>query len=86
MVALFHFEALGRIHGSVLVHNAGLFVDFFFVLSGFVIAANYRERLGTAAGVREFMIMRWGRGQDLSFAFRHASGLSGDRIRTGCYW
>jgi peptidoglycan/LPS O-acetylase OafA/YrhL len=29
MVALFHFEALGRIHGSTLVHNSGLFVDFF---------------------------------------------------------
>lgn len=38
-----------------------LAVDFFFVLSGFVIAANYCERLGAGMPVRWFMALRIGR-------------------------
>ena len=40
-----HLRTLGWINQSVLVEHAGRFVDFFFVLSGFVIAYAYRERL-----------------------------------------
>lgn len=47
MVALFHFRANSHIDDLVLVRNSWLFVDFFFVLSGFVIAENYRERIIT---------------------------------------
>ena len=61
LVALFHFSANGVIYRSGLVQGAGLFVDFFFVLSGFVIAANYRERLATGFGVGRFMLLRFGR-------------------------
>ena len=61
MVALHHFTALGAIQSLKLVHNAYLFVDFFFVLSGFVIAANYRDRLGAGFGIFNFMVLRWGR-------------------------
>ena len=45
MVALFHFKLGNSITESALVTQAWLFVDFFFVLSGFVIAhAYYYER------------------------------------------
>lgn len=40
-----HFDTNGWIHNSQLMQNGGRFVDFFFVLSGFVIAHAYRERL-----------------------------------------
>src|SRR4051812_33078945 len=39
MVALFHVRANGHISELELVKNAHLFVDYFFVLSGFVMAA-----------------------------------------------
>ncbi len=41
MVALFHFKLDNPITDSVLVNQAWLFVDFFFVLSGFVLAHTY---------------------------------------------
>ena len=40
-VVLFHFHGYSPIYTSPLVRNSYLFVDFFFVLSGFVIAWNY---------------------------------------------
>ena len=44
-VALFHFRADGLIVSSALVRNGWLFVDYFFVLSGFVIAHGYGTKL-----------------------------------------
>lgn len=44
-VAALHLNTIGWINTSALIQNAGRFVDFFFVLSGFVIAHAYRERL-----------------------------------------
>ena len=68
LVALFHFRALFHISvnshiGKLpIVTNAWLAVDFFFVLSGFVIAANYQDRLvGRTVRVRDFLILRLGR-------------------------
>ncbi len=61
MVALYHFHARGPLDGAAVLRNAWLFVDFFFVLSGFVIAANYRERLAQGFGVLRFMVLRFGR-------------------------
>ncbi len=46
----------GDFHGS-LRHA----VDFFFVLSGFVIAASYGERLAAGFSLPRFMALRWGR-------------------------
>lgn len=46
----------GDFHGS-LRHA----VDFFFVLSGFVIAASYGERLAGGFSLPRFMVLRWGR-------------------------
>ena len=61
MVALYHFRIYSHVSAMPLVENSFLFVDFFFVLSGFVIAANYRSRLANGFGVSRFMTLRFGR-------------------------
>ena len=59
MVVLFHFRANSHIENLALVRNSWLFVDFFFVLSGFVIAANYSQKLlGGEVSVFRFMGLR----------------------------
>jgi peptidoglycan/LPS O-acetylase OafA/YrhL len=44
-----------------LILNSYLFVDFFFVLSGFVIAANYEKRLAEGFSLWRFALLRFGR-------------------------
>jgi peptidoglycan/LPS O-acetylase OafA/YrhL len=61
LVVLFHFHGYSPLYTNPLVRNSYLFVDFFFVLSGFVIAWNYQTRLKGAADVRRFLILRLGR-------------------------
>jgi peptidoglycan/LPS O-acetylase OafA/YrhL len=58
LVALFHFPVLGLIHDNALVRHSYLFVDFFFVLSGFVIAASQDRR---PDAFLPFMLKRFGR-------------------------
>ena len=47
--------------GSPLVREGYVFVDFFFVLSGFVIAHAYGDRLAGGAELRDFLVRRIGR-------------------------
>lgn len=61
LVALHHLNANGHFYTWPLVRNAWLFVDFFFVLSGFVIAYAYGKRLQDISEVREFMLRRFAR-------------------------
>lgn len=61
MVALYHLEGNGAISHIGVVRNGFLFVDFFFVLSGFVIAASYGERLAGGFSIPRFMLLRLGR-------------------------
>jgi peptidoglycan/LPS O-acetylase OafA/YrhL len=61
MVVLFHFDVNSHVATLPLVRHAYLFVDFFFVLSGFVIAASYRQRLQEGFGTLRFMWLRLGR-------------------------
>ncbi|QQV77033.1 acyltransferase [Sphingomonas aliaeris] len=61
MIVLLHFRTLGTIGGLPFVQNAFLFVDFFFVLSGFVIAASYGEKLQAGFSIVRFMGLRLGR-------------------------
>jgi len=62
LVAAHHIEVHSALYWQPLIRNAWLFVDFFFVLSGFVIAHAYGQRIGRAAGeTRSFVIRRFGR-------------------------
>ncbi|MDB5509598.1 MAG: acyltransferase 3 [Hyphomicrobiales bacterium] len=60
-VALSRFGTEGAIYASPLVTYSYLFVDFFFVLSGFVIAHAYLEKVQDAASLTTFAIRRFGR-------------------------
>jgi len=76
MVALGHLDLLSpysHAHGVPFLSNSWLFVDFFFVLSGFVIAANYQQRLLEGFGVGRFLLLRLGRLYPLHFAILAAS-------------
>jgi peptidoglycan/LPS O-acetylase OafA/YrhL len=61
LVAAHHLEVHGFLYWQPLVRNAWLFVDFFFVLSGFVIAHAYGDKLSHGIGFRAFVIRRFGR-------------------------
>jgi peptidoglycan/LPS O-acetylase OafA/YrhL len=59
IVALYHLK-IGADYFSV-IRNGYLFVDLFFVLSGFVICAAYSNRMSTANDFQSFLIRRIGR-------------------------
>jgi peptidoglycan/LPS O-acetylase OafA/YrhL len=59
IVALYHLK-IGVDYFSA-IRNGYLFVDLFFVLSGFVICAAYSNRMSTASDFRSFLIRRIGR-------------------------
>jgi peptidoglycan/LPS O-acetylase OafA/YrhL len=59
IVALYHLK-IGTEYVSVL-KNGYLFVDLFFVLSGFVICAAYFTRMNTLQDFKPFVIRRFGR-------------------------
>jgi peptidoglycan/LPS O-acetylase OafA/YrhL len=61
LVALHHLNAHGHFYSLPLVRNAWLFVDFFFVLSGFVIAHAYGRGLQSASQIRDFTLRRFAR-------------------------
>jgi len=64
LVAFYHMQKMsvnGHLTGLALQLNSYLFVDFFFVLSGFVIAANYEQRLAEGYSPWRFALLRFGR-------------------------
>ena len=63
MVCVFHFnhEARWAPGDNAFVHGGYLFVDFFFVLSGFVITHSYGERITDRGELGRFMLRRFGR-------------------------
>jgi peptidoglycan/LPS O-acetylase OafA/YrhL len=62
-VAISHFAVAGPIPHLAMMQPAaaGMCVDFFFVLSGFIICAAYGERIASATDLRKFMTLRLGR-------------------------
>ena len=66
-VAIMHFE-LGSIFKMRFITNSWLMVDFFFVLSGFVIALNYQSKLRTIKHIFNFQARRFLRLYPLHFA------------------
>ena len=61
LVALLHYHATWHLYEFPLIRNSYLFVDFFFVLSGFVIAHAYGHRIGDLADFGRFVVLRFGR-------------------------
>ena len=80
MVALFHFRANSHITASDFIQSGGAFLDFFFVLSGFVIFSNYHLRLTNGYPLGKFMLLRFGRLYPLHFAILMLF-LAGDFIQ-----
>ena len=60
-VVLYHAGGHGLIGGSALIRGSFLFVDFFFVLSGFVMSEAYANRIVSLSSLRIFVIRRFGR-------------------------
>ena len=60
-VALFHFDVQWHLFSSPLLRNSFLYVDYFFVLSGFVITHAYLNKIEKPGGLRLFVISRFGR-------------------------
>ena len=64
LVAFYHLHAFSvksHFTGVAALLNSYFFVDFFFVLSGFVIAANYQQRLAEGYSPWRFALLRFGR-------------------------
>jgi len=61
MIAIYHFPAFSHFYDNPFLLNANIFVDFFFVLSGFVIAYNYQDRLSRGYGLWTYMRHRFAR-------------------------
>src|SRR5271163_282350 len=61
LVALFHLNLYSPVYALDFIRNAYLFVDFFFVLSGFVITHAYADRMATIEGVATFAVRRFNR-------------------------
>lgn len=59
LVCLFHFPAAGPITLNPLVRESWVFVDFFFVLSGFVISHSYGGKLASHLPLRNFAGLRF---------------------------
>src|SRR5947207_14296459 len=70
LVALYHLRLYSDspLIALPLLQHSYLFVDFFFVLSGFVIAANYQQRLGEGFSMWRFALLRFGRVYPLHLA------------------
>ena len=61
MVAVMHFPTTGSISSLTVIVNAHLFVDFFFLLSGFVLTHAYLNRLSSVHDVTWMVWRRLGR-------------------------
>ena len=61
LVVMFHMPVASHWRDWGLVQHAYLFVDYFFVLSGFVIAHAYANRLKSGRDAGRFMVRRFGR-------------------------
>ena len=61
MVAIYHFSTISYLAAVPFIKNGFLFVDFFFVLSGFVIASSYGDRLRSGFSISRFMFLRFSR-------------------------
>jgi peptidoglycan/LPS O-acetylase OafA/YrhL len=67
-VVLFHVNWSNHVTETHLIRQAYLFVDLFFILSGFVLSRAYGERIGTLRQATGFLTLRFFRIYPLHFA------------------
>lgn len=60
-IVAFHFRTTAGLGNIAIFNGMYLFVDFFFVLSGFVIYSSYGFKLGSGYSIRRFLWLRFGR-------------------------
>ncbi|MBX4918117.1 acyltransferase [Rhizobium bangladeshense] len=60
-IVAFHFRTTAGLGDVAIFNGMYLFVDFFFVLSGFVIYSSYGVKLGSGYSIRRFLWLRFGR-------------------------
>ena len=58
-VAIMHFPAASPLTQNAFFGNAWLFVDYFFVLSGFVIANGYARSMSSGTSFAQFAVNRF---------------------------
>lgn len=58
LVALYHLAFYNHLYNLTFLRNSYLFVDFFFVLSGFVISHAYQNRLNNLQEAKGFIVLR----------------------------
>src|SRR5215471_19407682 len=58
-VVLYHVDWVNHFSDTQFVRNGFLFVDLFFILSGFVLASVYRGRISTPYQLRDFLLLRF---------------------------
>jgi len=61
LIVLYHFSAYGYFYDLPFVRNAHRGVDFFFMLSGFVITSAYLDKIRAAPDFFDFAVKRLGR-------------------------
>ncbi|MBK8175088.1 MAG: acyltransferase [Rhodospirillales bacterium] len=61
IIALCHLNVYSHIYGATILQHAYIFVDFFFVLSGFVITYSYIDRITNAPQLATFIGKRFSR-------------------------
>lgn len=61
LVVLSHFPGETIIYGTTFHMTGGMFVDLFFVFSGFVIVCAFEDPLANGYGLRRFLVERLGR-------------------------
>ncbi|HAM4717843.1 TPA: acyltransferase [Escherichia coli] len=61
MVAIYHFNVNSFMHELTIVKNSWLFVEFFFVLSGFIMMYNYSDRINNREQLLSFLFKRFSR-------------------------
>jgi len=85
-VVVLVYHATRHFYGDSYPQAGGLAVDFFFMLSGYVMARTYEARLGETLSAARFLAMRWKRlwgtvavGTLIGFVFLISSSQPADR-------
>lgn len=61
MIILYHSQFYQDTQANIFIHNSYIFVDFFFVLSGFVMAYSYQELILNGIEFKKFTLLRFAR-------------------------